>query len=46
MGAHLHHLLSSSLPGQPGTGHQYEVLLNQKAELQNELQELKRVADE
>ena len=34
------------MPGQPGTGHQYEVLLKEKADLQNELQELKRVGDE
>jgi len=46
MGAHLHQLLSSSLPGQPGTWHQYEVLLREKADLQNALHEQKRAADE
>jgi len=31
------------MPGQTGTGHQYEVLLKEKGELQNEMEEFKRV---
>ena len=34
------------MPGQTGTGHQYEVLLKEKAETLNQIEELKRVNGE
>ena len=43
MNNHFHQLLSQTMPGQTGTGHQYEVLLKEKGELQNEMEELKKI---
>ena len=39
-------MLSSSMQGLPGSGHQYEVLLNERSGLQNQIGELQKQVED